>query len=47
VLKTDVDEQTKSRASIMPANVVELIPPKEFSDLLGYLTSLRETKSEK
>ncbi len=46
VLKTDIDEHSKSPASIMPANVGELISPGEFSDLLGYLGSLKQAEKK-
>jgi hypothetical protein len=44
VLKSDVEEQTKSSNSLMPANVAELMKPDEFRDLIAYLLSLRATQ---
>jgi putative heme-binding domain-containing protein len=41
VLKSDIDEQTKSSNSLMPANVADLLKPDEFRDLIGYLLTLR------
>lgn len=42
VAKGDIEEQSKSRASIMPANVAETVPLEDFVDLLGFLSSLRK-----
>jgi putative heme-binding domain-containing protein len=40
--KSDVDEQTLSKLSPMPANVPELVTESEFYDLVAYLLSQRE-----
>jgi putative heme-binding domain-containing protein len=41
VLKGDIGEQTRSGISLMPGNYAELLRPDEFSDLIGYLLTLR------
>jgi putative heme-binding domain-containing protein len=39
VAKADIDDQQKTPLSLMPANVPEIVPPDEFSDLIAYLLS--------
>jgi putative heme-binding domain-containing protein len=42
--KADVEKQSRSTLSLMPANVAEILPPEELPHLIGYLASLREKK---
>jgi putative heme-binding domain-containing protein len=41
VAKDDIDERRSSMSSPMPANVVEIIPEKDFYDLMAYLLTQR------
>ena len=41
VSKSDIEEQKKSHLSLMPANLVETIPERDFQNLLAYLLSQR------
>ena len=43
VLVSDIDEETKSAASVMPDNAASLLSGPEFRDLMSYLLSLRVT----
>jgi putative heme-binding domain-containing protein len=42
VPKDDVDERVGPQLSLMPANVVEVVPEKDFYDLVAYLLSQRQ-----
>ena len=46
VSKGDVEEQKKSHLSLMPANLVETIPKRDFQNLLAYLLSQRAASKE-
>ncbi|MGE3780509.1 MAG: c-type cytochrome, partial [Pirellulaceae bacterium] len=41
VAKADMEEHTRARVSLMPANFGELLKADEFDDLVAYLLSLR------
>ena len=41
ILKSEIDEQTRSQLSIMPDNLGGSLPPRDFNDLVAYLLSLR------
>lgn len=42
VLEADIEEQRKSRLSLMPDNMSTTLPPADFHDLIQYLLSLRQ-----
>lgn len=44
VLEDDIEEQRKSRLSLMPDNMATALPPAEFFDLIQYVLSLRQEK---
>jgi putative heme-binding domain-containing protein len=41
VRKSDIEEQKQSHLSLMPANLIETIPERDFQNLLAYLLSQR------
>jgi hypothetical protein len=40
--KDEIDQETKTALSLMPANVPEIVSPEEFHDLIGYLLGQRQ-----
>jgi putative heme-binding domain-containing protein len=42
IAKDEIDQETKTTLSLMPANVPEIVPAEEFYDLVGYLLSRRK-----
>ena len=44
---SEIDAQDPSRTSLMPANLPELIEPDQFTDLIAYLRSLRQTDTQR
>jgi putative heme-binding domain-containing protein len=42
IARKDVDEQTRSKTSLMPANLYKAISQQQFVDLVEYLTTLRQ-----
>lgn len=44
IAKDEIDQDTKTALSLMPANVPEIVPAEEFHDLVGYLLSQRAAK---
>jgi putative heme-binding domain-containing protein len=47
VKKDDIEAQTKTQISLMPANVHEIVPEKDFYDLIAFLLEQRGTPAEK
>ncbi len=46
IAKKDIDEKRLSPLSPMPANVAEIIPEKDFHDLMAYLLTQRATEKK-
>jgi putative heme-binding domain-containing protein len=46
VPKADIDEQTMSKISPMPANVVDILTESEFYDLISFLLAQREAPAD-
>ncbi len=44
VLEEEIEEQRKSRLSLMPDNMSTALPPADFHDLIQYLLSLRQQR---
>lgn len=42
IARKDVDEQTRSKTSLMPANLYKVVSQQQFVDLVEYLTTLRQ-----
>lgn len=47
IAKSEIEQQSKTALSLMPANINEITNPQEFNDLLGFLLSQRTAPEKK